>query len=144
MVHASKLIEFEVQGSCGSWLEARGSCRAMGSYAGGSWGSVFLSGSVLGDLGLVGFGIQGSCGACFKAHRVRGSRLVWFMALGSGFISGYGLVRWLVGLGVRVGLGARRFGARGVRDSRLVWHASRLMEFDGLICLLNYLIAFVE
>jgi hypothetical protein len=78
--------------------------------------------------GLVGFGIQGSCGACFKAHRVRGSMLVWFMARGSGFMSGYVLAR--LGLGVRVGLGARRLGARGVRDSRLVWHASRLMEFE--------------
>jgi hypothetical protein len=94
VVHASKLIEFEVQGSCGSWLEVRDSCRARGYEARGS--------------GLLGFGIQGSCGACFKAHRVRGSRLVWFMARGSGFMSSSGLG----------GSGLVGLGARGVRDSK--------------------------
>jgi hypothetical protein len=99
VVHASRLIEFEIQGSCVSWLEARGLSRARGSKA--RWGLGLALGLGLEGSGLVGFGIQGSCGSCFKVHQVRGSRLVWFMARG---------------LGIHVGLGAR-----GVRDSRLVW-----------------------
>jgi hypothetical protein len=88
----------------------------------------------------VGFGIQGSCGSRFKAHRVRGSRLVWFMALGSGCMLGSGLVG--SGLGAR---GARSSEARGswgsgfkahrVRGSRLVWFmalGSGCMSGSGL------------
>jgi hypothetical protein len=41
--YASRLIEFEVEGSCVSWLEARGSCGARGSKA-RRWGLGFALG----------------------------------------------------------------------------------------------------
>jgi hypothetical protein len=102
VVHASRLIEFGIQGSCGSWLG----------------GSGIMSGSELG-----GSRARGSWGSGFKARVVHASRLIEFEVPGS-------CGSWLVGLGVRIGLGARRLGARGVQDPRLVWLASRLMEFE--------------